>query len=200
MLRSSNHRPSITINPFGHLLGPGFFPRSKANGKRRTSFPKGADWIQDSVAELQPEQNCVVTQSGNRITYDFLVVALGIQIDWNKIPGLVEGVGRQQICSNYSYQQVDYTWKCVSNFKGGTAASRCRTQPSSVAVLRRRLCISPMITFANLRCGGSQCSLVHPDKVLCLPWKSTARTLAKSRGPQSDRYPIKAQSSRDQAR
>jgi len=29
--------------------------------------------------------------------------------------------GPNQICSNYSYQQVDYTWKCVRNFKGGNA-------------------------------------------------------------------------------
>lgn len=77
-----------------------------------------------------------------RITYDFLVIALGIQIDWNKIPGLQEGIGRQQICSNYSYQQVDYTWECVSNFKGGTAlftmpntAVKCGGAPQKIMYL-----------------------------------------------------------------
>ncbi len=70
---------------------------------------KGADWIQDQVAELHPDENFVVTKSGRRIGYDYLVLGLGIQIDWSKIPGLQEGIGRNQFCSNYSYQQVDYT-------------------------------------------------------------------------------------------
>ncbi|MFN7448580.1 MAG: hypothetical protein ACK56W_18580 [Pirellula sp.] len=43
-----------------------------------------------------------MTKKGRRITYGYLVIALGIQLDWNKIPGLAEGVGTQQICSNYS--------------------------------------------------------------------------------------------------
>jgi sulfide:quinone oxidoreductase len=71
-----------------------------------------------------------------------LVAALGIQVDWNKIPGLSEGVGRQQICSNYSYQQVDYTWKCVSQFQGGTAiftmpntAVKCGGAPQKIMYL-----------------------------------------------------------------
>ena len=59
------------------------------------------------MAELHPGENFIVTGGGRRIGYDFLVVAQGIQIDWGKIPGLREGIGRQQIYSNYSYQQVD---------------------------------------------------------------------------------------------
>jgi len=70
---------------------------------------------------LHPDENFVATKSGRRIGYDYLVIGLGIQIDWGKIPGLQEGIGRNQICSNYSYQQVDYTWECVRNFKGGNA-------------------------------------------------------------------------------
>ena len=83
-----------------------------------------------------------MTREGRRIGYDFLVVGLGIQIDWGKIPGLQEGIGRQQICSNYSYQQVDYTWECVRNFKGGTAlftmpntAVKCGGAPQKIMYL-----------------------------------------------------------------
>jgi sulfide:quinone oxidoreductase len=128
--------------PLWTLVGAGVFPKEQSEREESAFIPKGADWIQDYVAELQPEQNCVVTRGGRRITYDYLVIALGIQVDWNKIPGLAEGVGTNQICSNYSYQQVDYTWECVSNFKGGTAlftmpntAVKCGGAPQKIMYL-----------------------------------------------------------------
>ena len=111
-------------------MGAGVFPKEQSEREEASFIPKGADWIQDSVAELQPEHKCVVTQTGRLISYDYLVIALGIQVDWNKIPGLAEGLGRQQICSNYSYQQVDYTWECVSKFQGGTALF---TMPNTIS-------------------------------------------------------------------
>lgn len=128
--------------PLWTLVGAGVFPKEQSEREESAFIPKGADWIQDHVAELHAEQNCVVTGKGRRITYDFLVIALGIQVDWNKIPGLAEGVGKHQICSNYSYQQVDYTWECVRNFKGGTAlftmpntAVKCGGAPQKIMYL-----------------------------------------------------------------
>ena len=44
------------------------------------------DWIRDRVAEILPDQKAVITASGRQLTYDWLVVALGIQIDWTAIP------------------------------------------------------------------------------------------------------------------
>jgi NADPH-dependent 2,4-dienoyl-CoA reductase/sulfur reductase-like enzyme len=43
------------------------------------------------VTEILPDQKAVATASGRRLTYDWLVVALGIQIDWAAIPGLADG-------------------------------------------------------------------------------------------------------------
>ena len=128
--------------PLWTLVGAGVFPKEQSERAESAFIPQGATWIQDHVAELQPEQNSVVTRSGRRLTYDFLVIALGIQIDWSKIPGLKEGIGSQQICSNYSYEHVDYTWECVRNFQGGTAiftmpntAVKCGGAPQKIMYL-----------------------------------------------------------------
>ena len=128
--------------PLWTLIGAGVFPKEQSEREEAAFIPKGAAWVQDSVVEFAPEQNCVVTQSGRRITYDFLVIALGIQVNWGKIPGLQKGLGTQQICSNYSYQQVDYTWECIQNFKGGTAlftmpntAVKCGGAPQKIMYL-----------------------------------------------------------------
>jgi sulfide:quinone oxidoreductase len=128
--------------PLWTLVGAGVFPKEQSEREESAFIPAGADWIREHVAEFHPDQNYIVTRQGRKIGYDFLVVALGIQIDWGKIPGLQEGIGRQQICSNYSYQQVDYTWECVRNFKGGTAlftmpntAVKCGGAPQKIMYL-----------------------------------------------------------------
>ena len=128
--------------PLWTLVGAGVFPKEQSEREESSFIPSGADWFREHVAEFHPEQNYIVTRQGRKIRYDFLVVGLGIQIDWGKIPGLQEGIGRQQICSNYSYQQVDYTWECVRNFKGGTAlftmpntAIKCGGAPQKIMYL-----------------------------------------------------------------
>ena len=128
--------------PLWTLVGAGVFPKDLSEREESAFIPQGADWIREHVAEFHPDQNYILTRDGRRIGYDFLVVGLGIQIDWGKIPGLREGIGRQQICSNYSFQQVDYTWECVRNFKGGTAlftmpntAVKCGGAPQKIMYL-----------------------------------------------------------------
>ena len=128
--------------PLWTLVGAGVFPKELSERAESAFIPQGADWIREHVAEFHPDENSIVTREGRRIGYDFLVVGLGIQIDWDKIPGLREGIGRQQICSNYSYQQVDYTWECVRGFQGGTAlftmpntAVKCGGAPQKIMYL-----------------------------------------------------------------
>jgi len=128
--------------PLWTLVGGGVFKKELSERSEEAFIPAGADWIREAVAEFLPEENAIITREGRRITYDYLVVALGIQIDWDKIPGLKEGIGRQQICSNYSYQHVDYTWDCIRNFRGGTAlftmpstAVKCGGAPQKIMYL-----------------------------------------------------------------
>jgi sulfide:quinone oxidoreductase len=128
--------------PLWTLVGAGVFPKELSERPESAFIPRGAAWIQEHVAEFHPAENYVVTREGRRIGYDYLVVALGIQINWGAIPGLREGIGRQQICSNYAYQHVDYTWECVRDFRGGTAlftmpntAIKCGGAPQKIMYL-----------------------------------------------------------------
>jgi sulfide:quinone oxidoreductase len=78
-------------------------------------------WVQDAVTTFQPDENAVITASGKKLHYEYLVVAAGIQIDWHKIKGLKESIGKNGVCSNYSYDYVDSTWEAIRTFKGGTS-------------------------------------------------------------------------------
>lgn len=107
--------------PLWTLVGGGVFPKQASERNEETLIPRGTTWIQDAATEFLPDENTVVTQSGKRVKYDYLVVAAGIQIDWGKIKGLQEAIGRDGVCSNYSYEYVDKTWEFIRNFKGGNA-------------------------------------------------------------------------------
>jgi sulfide:quinone oxidoreductase len=107
--------------PLWTLVGGGVFSKQVSERDEVALIPRGTTWIQDAVTEFLPEENAVVTQGGKRIKYDYLVVAAGIQLDWGKIKGLQAVIGRDGVCSNYSYEYVDKTWEFIRNFKGGNA-------------------------------------------------------------------------------
>ncbi|GAC1601067.1 MAG: hypothetical protein NVS4B10_12940 [Myxococcales bacterium] len=120
--------------PIWTLVGAGVFPKEVSERKEADFIPEGATWIRDGVAEFDPKNSAVVTSKGERITYEQLVVAAGIQLDWGKIKGLEGNVGRNGICSNYLYDQCDKTWETLQAFTGGNALF---TFPSAHQVCRR---------------------------------------------------------------
>jgi len=111
--------------PLWTLVGAGL-PEERSAG--RGLGTQGGDVDPGRVTGVLPDENVVVTAGGTRVGYDFLVVAPGIQINWNAIPGLPEALGKDGVCSNYSYDTVDKTWEFIQAFKGGTAVF---TQPST---------------------------------------------------------------------
>jgi sulfide:quinone oxidoreductase len=113
--------------PMWTLIGGGIYPKEHSQRSEASLIPRDATWIKDAVASFCPEENYVTTQSGKRIDYDYLIVATGLKLDWKKIPGLAESVGKDGVCSNYSFGTVDSTWENIRNFKGGTALF---TQPN----------------------------------------------------------------------
>lgn len=127
--------------PLWTLVGGGVVNKKATERSEASVIPKDVTWIRDAVTEFRPEENVVLTSS-RRIGYDFLVVAPGIQLNWDKVAGLPEALGTGGVCSNYSYDLVDKTWEAIKNFKGGTAVFthpatpiKCGGAPQKIAYL-----------------------------------------------------------------
>ncbi|WP_170163427.1 NAD(P)/FAD-dependent oxidoreductase [Brevibacillus gelatini] len=114
--------------PLWTLAGAGVVSREVTERDEAAVIPKGAIWVREAVTAFLPKENAVVTASGNKLHYDYLVVAAGIQIDWDKVKGLKESIGKEGVCSNYSYDYVESTWDSIRQFQGGTAIF---TQPNT---------------------------------------------------------------------
>lgn len=48
-------------------------------------LPKKAKWIKDKAAQFFPEENRLITASGEEISYDYLVLAMGLNLDYDKV-------------------------------------------------------------------------------------------------------------------
>jgi sulfide:quinone oxidoreductase len=55
------------------------------------------------------------------VKYDRLVVCAGLKLDWDKVEGLRETLGRNGVTSNYRYDLAPYTWEMVKSLKQGKA-------------------------------------------------------------------------------
>ncbi|MCB9306088.1 MAG: NAD(P)/FAD-dependent oxidoreductase [Lewinellaceae bacterium] len=106
--------------PAWTLVGGGAFNINDTVRSEASVMPKGVTWIQQRATGFAPEENRVDLDNG-AVTYDFLVVCAGIQLNWNAIKGLPETLGQNNVCSNYSFNTAPYTFECIRNFKGGTA-------------------------------------------------------------------------------
>lgn len=118
--------------PLWTLVGGGVFPREESEREEEDFIPKGATWLQDAVTGFDPEQDSVQTRQGHTIGYDYLIVAPGLQINWDAIPGVAEGMGSHGICSNYSYDYAEYTWETVQRLEKKQGPRRAIfTQPNT---------------------------------------------------------------------
>ena len=126
--------------PAWTLVGAGTYDYKKTARPMKDLIPKGVEWIQKAVSNLDPKKNSVQTSDQQSLTYDYLVVAPGLTYDLSLVEGLEESLDTGVVCSNYT--DPEHTWKVIQNFKGGTALF---TQPTT-----------------PIKCGGA------PQKIMYL--------------------------------
>ncbi|XP_043929295.1 sulfide:quinone oxidoreductase, mitochondrial [Protopterus annectens] len=115
--------PSEThyYQPLWTLVGAGAKQVATSARPTASTIPSGVKWIKSSVQEFDPDRNCICVADGKEISYKYLIVALGLELQFEKVKGLPEGFGCPKIGSNYSVHTVEKTWKALQDFKEGNA-------------------------------------------------------------------------------
>ena len=138
--RLKRFRPSLDVailepslehyyQPGWTLVGGGVFTVAQTRRQEAELIPAGVTWIREAAAGFDPDHNSVSTSGGQTLTYDALVVAVGLKLNWDAIDGLTDALGTGGVCSNYSKDYASYTWECIQNFKGGNALFTCAPMP-----------------------------------------------------------------------
>jgi sulfide:quinone oxidoreductase len=107
--------------PAWTLVGGGEFDINDTVRDEASVMPDRVVWIQQMAKSFIPEKNIVVLADETEVEYDYLIVAPGIQVNWDAIKGLKENLGKNGVCSNYSFETAPYTWECLKNTRGGNA-------------------------------------------------------------------------------
>jgi sulfide:quinone oxidoreductase len=83
-------------------------------------IPTGVKWEKQKAVEFTPETNSLKLADGKTLTYDYLVVAAGLQYNFDKIKGLTaDMIGKGDIHSIYDPKGCVAMWDAMQKLKGG---------------------------------------------------------------------------------
>lgn len=138
------YQPGLT------LVATGIWNQRKVLDRNARYMPSGIDWIKGMVSEFDPEANRVVTDNGQVVEYDYLMVTTGLHVDFAAIEGMsTDLIGRQGIgCVYDNNDHATRTWQMIDRFadEGGVGlftrppgGIKCAGAPLKVTMLTEDL-------------------------------------------------------------
>lgn len=131
--RLKRKRPEIEIaiiepsdkhyyQPAWSLVGGGVYDIDATVRQEASVIPPGVKWIRDAVSSFAPNTNRLTTETGQTYGYDYLVICPGILLNWQKVNGLEQTLGKNGVTSNYSFDTAAYTYELLRSLKPGQQA------------------------------------------------------------------------------
>ena len=99
------------------LIASGVYQPDDVWKKQEDCMPDDIKWIKDSVVAIDPDHNKVTTKSSGVISYDFMVLCPGIQINWEGVEGITQKtLGEGNANCIYDFEGAQKTWKALQKF------------------------------------------------------------------------------------
>ena len=158
-------KTSASYQPGQTLVAAGIWDEEDILYERDDFVPDGVKVIEDRAVFFNPQENKLTTEKGQVVTYDYLILAMGVQLDFERIKGLEEA-GRayssgnndklldalgDSICSIYTAQGSTKTWeimqKYIAQAKSGSSDKKTKfvfTHPST-----------------PIKCGGAPKKIIY---------------------------------------
>lgn len=128
--------------PLWTLVGGGRAPVKESVRPEASVLPQGTAWIKDRAEDVDPENRVVTTAAGTQVSYDYLVMCPGIQLDWGRVSGMADALRTPAVSSNYTYETAPKTWELMRGVRRGTAVFthpsgpiKCAGAPQKIAYL-----------------------------------------------------------------
>ncbi|KAF8319358.1 FAD/NAD-P-binding domain-containing protein [Clavulina sp. PMI_390] len=141
-----NYQPGWT------LVGAGLKDKYQLRQPVKDLIPPHITLVSQNVATFSPESNSLTTENGQSISYETLIVAPGLKINWDGIKGLPKALAdpKSGVSSIYSFDTADKAWSDIEGIRSGKALF---TQPAGV-----------------VKCAGA------PQKIMWMAWDRFRRT------------------------
>lgn len=128
--------------PLWTLVGAGLAETRETIRPEAKVMPTGVTWIRDRAVGIDPDAHSVTLGDGSLVGYEQLVLAPGIQLNFDAVPGLAETLGRDGVSSNYRVDLAPRTWQFIQQARSGTALFvtppgpiKCAGAPQKIAYL-----------------------------------------------------------------
>lgn len=136
--------PSTThyYQPLWTVVGGGRAPLAHSARPMASVMPRAVTWVQSAADAVDPGSRSVTMSDGTAVGYRTLVMAPGIQLDWNRVPGLADALHTPAVSSNYTADLAPRTWENIRRMRSGTAVFtmpsgpiKCAGAPQKIAYL-----------------------------------------------------------------
>ena len=138
------YQPGLT------LVATGIWKPGKVIDSNARYLPRSIDWLQDSVAEFDPEASRVLTAAGRSVDYDYLLVTTGLKVDFDAVAGMhPDLIGREGIACVYDTpEHAERSWSMIDQyvnsggvglFTRGPGGIKCAGAPLKIAMLTEDL-------------------------------------------------------------
>ncbi len=154
---------SVSYQPGNTFIGAGLYEKNDVIYKTKDFLPSGVKLLKDKAVEFDPKNNKLRVSKGETLEYDFLVIAAGLVLDFEKIEGLEElghiyTVQDSQKMNNflkntnantiYNVDGAVQTWKnmqaTIENAKNGKKQKAVFTHPNTA-----------------IKCGGAPMKMMY---------------------------------------
>jgi len=153
---------SVSYQPGYTMIGAGLWEKDDITYDTKDFLPDGVKLIPQRAIYFNPQENQLTTDAGEIVSYDYLILATGVQLDFERIKGLEEA-GRalsggnndklldalgDSICSIYTHEGSVKTWEIMQKYidqaKSGKKTEFVFTHPDT-----------------PIKCGGAPKKIVY---------------------------------------
>jgi sulfide:quinone oxidoreductase len=89
---------------------------------RKNTLGRGVEWLQRQVQLVEPDNNQVILEDGEKVPYDILVLATGSHIRPDETPGLLGDEWQKSIFDFYTLEGATKLRDALREFEGGRIA------------------------------------------------------------------------------
>jgi sulfide:quinone oxidoreductase len=132
------------------MIAAGIFDPDEVSKPQQKCIPKGVKWIKDHIIKLDPISRKAATAKSGSLDYDFLVLAPGLQLNWEGVEGIErDRLGEGNAHCIYDYEGAVKTWPAIQKFSGTGGRGiftntytklKCGGAPKKIALLTEHHC------------------------------------------------------------
>jgi sulfide:quinone oxidoreductase len=168
------------------MVGAGIRRLEQTHYPMQDVLPTDCDWVRHSAAAFDPENCTVTTSDGGVLKYDFLVVAMGLQLNYHQIKGCVDALKSDPaVCSIYSPNYVTKVKPAAYALNSGNAIFTFPNTAIKCAGAAQKICYlsEEIATKKGVRNNVNFIYNTAPSAIFSNPYYAAAlEKLAISRG------------------